>query len=79
MVGMEAPKREHVEPVLSHHVEKCLPEFEIFAGVLVLLDGKAGAVGSPRKIELDGAKLELRLHRAVLNLVPGRAQADLLG
>jgi hypothetical protein len=45
---------------------------------LVLFDGQAGAVGCPREVELDGPELELRLHRAVLNLVPRRAQSNLL-
>ena len=75
---MKTPKREHVEAILRHHIEECLPELQIAARGIVLFDDRAGAVGRPRQIELDGAKLKRRLHRALLELVPGCAQADLL-
>ena len=59
---METPKREHVEPVLGHHIEECLPVPKIPAGFLVLFECRTRSIGRPRQVELDRAKLEL--HRA---------------
>jgi hypothetical protein len=46
---MHGPKREHVEPVLRHHVEVSFPELEVFARFPVLLENGAGAVREPLK------------------------------
>ena len=45
----------------------------------MLLEDRARAISRPRQVELDRAKLELRLDRVFLDLFQRRAQADLLG
>ena len=77
-VGMQTPKREHVEPVLGHHVEEGLPIPEVLAGFLVLLEGRTRSIGRPRQVELDRTKLELSPRRVSGILLERRARAKRL-